>query len=239
MQDLPTTGPPTPTGGASIFSAPVWSSYKVELIPSTTQVASELLQGLPVLRNVVDIGCGTGGGVAALAQIASDSIIGVDVNREAIHRAHVRTTGLHGAGFLAADANGLPFEDNTFDLAIAQALFTVIPTRAERGAIVEQVRRVVQPGGFFYVGDFLQDLTSPRYRQRYEVGYELTGEYGTFPVEDAAGGIAYFAHHFAEDELVEHVENFGFFVIKSAITSLKTYSGHKIRGMSLVAQLKI
>jgi ubiquinone/menaquinone biosynthesis C-methylase UbiE len=220
-------------------SAHVWAKYDVEQIPSTTEVSADLLESLPRPRTVIDLGCGTGRCIDAIEVIAARSVVEVDVNYWAVHRAREHCGESRHSGFVAADGNLLPFEDDVFDLAVAQAFFTVIPTLAERTAIIEEVRRVTRPGGYLYVGDFLQDRANAHYLQRYELGYELVGEYGTFPVEDSNGNITYFAHHFGDDELPELLAGQGFEVLKSHFVKMQTYSGNIIPGISLISRLKL
>jgi ubiquinone/menaquinone biosynthesis C-methylase UbiE len=194
---------------------------------------------LPEPRHVLALGCGTGRCLEAVATIGATSLVGLDVNAEAIRQARSSWRMPTTATFVTADANSIPFDDHSFDLVIAQAFFTVVPTLAERTAVVDEVRRVLRPGCYFYIGDFLQDLETARYLARYESGFEMTGEYATFPVEDGRGRIAYFAHHFGKGELQGLLEGEGFEVVLSRDFPVITSTGHQMQGLALIARLKL
>jgi ubiquinone/menaquinone biosynthesis C-methylase UbiE len=219
-------------------SGPIWGKWDVGQIPSSTSVAVGMLKNLAPIGRTIDLGCGTGKGLNALASLGAESLVGLDVNIRAATYAQSLWRCEQPAAFIAGDATQLPFAGNTFDLAVAQAFLTVVPTRAERNAVIEEVCRVLRPGGHFYVGDFLQDSKSNLYRERYVLGETLLGEYGTFPVEGPGGRIAYLAHHFAQDELQDLLINEGFDVRSVERQSVKTRSGRAITGISVVAKLK-
>ena len=220
-------------------SAEVWRRFAVEHIPSTTEVVIDLLERAKDTQTVIELGCGTGKCLAAVSlALKPRFFVGIDVNFDAVRLANKLKPPTPPACFVNADANVLPFRDNAFDLAMAQAFFTVVPTLEERSAILNEIRRVLQPGGFLYIGDFLLNTTSTAYQRRYALGYELTGEYGTFPVAAPDGSVLYFAHHFAKDEPGQMLEAHGFSVKRQEATPVKTYSGQSIEGFALLAQLK-
>jgi ubiquinone/menaquinone biosynthesis C-methylase UbiE len=229
---LPGIGPDTP-------SARVWAKYDVGRIPSTTSVAVDILKDLPAPENVLALGCGTGRCLSAVAAVGGSSLVGLDVNSDAIDRARTEWRTGPKPTFVISDANKIPFGDDTFDLVVAQAFFTVIPRLAERTDIVGEVRRVLRPGSFFYVGDFMQDRRAPSYLSRYKRGFEMTGEYGTFPVQASDGQTLYFAHHFARGELETLLEGEGFQITSSRRVPAVTASGHHMQGLALVAQSKL
>lgn len=89
----------------------------------------------------LDLGCGTGGFTAALAQ-AGASVIGVDVAEAALARARAAHPGLD---FRLVPFDGpLPLADNAFDLVWASE---VIEHVADTARWLSEVRRVLAPGG--------------------------------------------------------------------------------------------
>ena len=94
----------------------------------------------------LDIGCGTGYGVAELA-VHGSFAAGLDPAAEAIDyaRAHYR---MANASFLRASAQALPFADCAFHLITA---FEVIEHLADWRALLEESRRVLHPDGIFLV----------------------------------------------------------------------------------------
>jgi SAM-dependent methyltransferase len=98
------------------------------------------LVGGPGLR-VLDLGCRTG----ALTQhyAAGNEVTGVDVDRAALEQAVERL----GIETVWADVEeGLPFEDETFDVIVAGELMEHL---ADPAAAVANIRRVLRPGGRF------------------------------------------------------------------------------------------
>lgn len=96
--------------------------------------------------NILDIGCGTGYGTAALAG-AESSATGIDVAAEAI--AYARSNyGLGRVRFLQGSATALPFADASFDLITA---FEVIEHLADWKTSLAEARRVMRAGGVFIV----------------------------------------------------------------------------------------
>lgn len=223
----------------STYSAPVWATYDADEIPSTTQISIDLLADVPLQGKVLDLGCGTGRNIAATAAAACRPVVGADVNFQATRRAHTQYKNVAESAFLTADANELPFKDHVFILAVAQAFLTVIPTLAERTNILSELCRVLVPGGYLYVGDFLQHDASAIYAARYQRGYELLGEYGSFAYPDADTAVAYLAHHFAEDELTDLLTGHGLSIVRRQLGTARTHSGNEVPSISLLSRLKI
>src|SRR3712207_6612707 len=81
---------------------------------------------------VLDVGCGTGGGVRALATRFPDvgRAVGIDKSETMIAEARART-GAAGAGappveFQVADAHLLPFPDGSFDATFSLRVFEIV-----------------------------------------------------------------------------------------------------------------
>jgi ubiquinone/menaquinone biosynthesis C-methylase UbiE len=97
---------------------------------------------------VLDIGCGDAGVIVAFAETGAQ-ISGIELDRKSLTRAKVRAEE-HGvrAGLLAGVAEHLPFEDGTFDLVI---LDNVLEHVVHRERTLDQIRRVLRPGGLLYM----------------------------------------------------------------------------------------
>ncbi len=96
-------------------------------------------------QRVLDLGCGTGYGIASLAGVATQAV-GVDVAAEAIDFA-TRTYGSDGAEYhLVADPSRvqLPFAAGSFDVVLS---FQVIEHLERRAAYLAEAARVLAPGG--------------------------------------------------------------------------------------------
>jgi SAM-dependent methyltransferase len=93
---------------------------------------------------LLDVGCGTGARTAGLAELGWD-LTGVDVSKDMLRRARDR-----GLDVVEADAAALPFDDATFDAVVSMWTHTDVP---QFGAVVQEVARVLRPGGaFVYAG---------------------------------------------------------------------------------------
>jgi SAM-dependent methyltransferase len=92
----------------------------------------------------LDVGSGPGNVTASLARAAgSDGLaLGVDISEPMLARAVDAQAGPN-IGFLRADAQQLPFRDETFDAAISLAVLQLIP---DPPVTVTEIVRVLKPG---------------------------------------------------------------------------------------------
>jgi SAM-dependent methyltransferase len=97
---------------------------------------------------VLDVGCGTGVLAARLAALGYQAA-GVDLSVAMLGEAQRR--GL--ADVFAALATALPFEDDSFDLAITVATLHHLETPERVAGTIAEMARVVHPGGFVVLWD--------------------------------------------------------------------------------------
>jgi len=93
----------------------------------------------------LDVGAGPGSITTALAHAAGPHglALGVDISEPMLARA-VRAAADSQVGFLRADAQRLPFRDESFDVAVSIAVLQLIPDPA---AALSEIARVLKPGG--------------------------------------------------------------------------------------------
>ncbi|MDV3123292.1 methyltransferase domain-containing protein [Mycobacterium sp. 21AC1] len=93
----------------------------------------------------LDVGSGPGNVTAALARAAGlDGIaLGVDISEPMLARAVEAEAGRQ-VGFLRADAQRLPFRDDSFDAVTSIAVLQLIP---DAEAALSEMVRVLRPGG--------------------------------------------------------------------------------------------
>ena len=101
------------------------------------------------IGRVLDLGCGPGVSSFVLAQQLPDATVdGIDLAPKMIARAkvhHARTfPHLDRVKFHVADATALPWPDQTFDLVVGHSFLYLVD---DRHAVLEQIRRVLTPGG--------------------------------------------------------------------------------------------
>jgi SAM-dependent methyltransferase len=94
---------------------------------------------------VLDAGCGSGYGSAALGESAR--VVGIDFSAEAVKHAAC-TFGGPGICFLQAACETLPFADGAFDLVVA---FEVIEHLEKWRDLLDEARRVLRPTGMLLV----------------------------------------------------------------------------------------
>ena len=94
--------------------------------------------------NVLEVGCGLGTDGAQFAK-AGANYTGIDLTDAAVELARKRFDlfGLHGK-FQAADAENLPFEDNSFDLVYSHGVLHHTPDTRQA---IREIHRVLVPGG--------------------------------------------------------------------------------------------
>jgi len=95
-------------------------------------------------RSVLEVGCGAGVDLARFARGGAHAT-GVDIASSAIDlaKANFQQQGLQ-ADFRVANAEALPFANDTFDLVYAHG---VVQYTADPQRLVNEVRRVLKPGG--------------------------------------------------------------------------------------------
>jgi arsenite methyltransferase len=107
--------------------------------------------GLPRGAALADLGCGTGTSALVLAAEGNLRISAVDLSASNIERA---TRRMNAAGatvrFHQADAHQLPFSDQEMDGILAECSFSLF---ARQRAVLDEIRRVLRPGGKLAVTD--------------------------------------------------------------------------------------
>jgi phosphatidylethanolamine/phosphatidyl-N-methylethanolamine N-methyltransferase len=106
--------------------------------------AVEMVNRLPGER-VLEVGVGTG---LALPHYGADkSITGIDLSAEMLSRARERVAVSKLANVEALhemDAEATDFADDSFDIAVAMFVASVVPNAKQ---LLAEIRRVVRPGG--------------------------------------------------------------------------------------------
>jgi phosphoethanolamine N-methyltransferase len=107
-------------------------------------------------KRVLDIGCGSGGITLFIARrFGPARIVGFDVELPVIESARRRATEAGLADhveFTQGPPGGLPFPDESFDVAFSKDAMVHIP---DKDAIFAEIFRVLKPGGTFAASDWL------------------------------------------------------------------------------------
>lgn len=102
-------------------------------------------------RRVLDVGCGTGALLAALAERANAKVWGVEPSDEMRGVARARLPA--GIGLRSGRAESLPFRDDWFD----GVTFSLVVHLIDRSAAFAEAARVLAPGGRVVVATFAHD----------------------------------------------------------------------------------
>lgn len=101
-------------------------------------------------KKVLEVACNMGTTAIELASKFGCQIEGVDLDEVALEKArkNIAEKGLQDKIHLQrANAMKLPFEDNSFDIVINEAMLTMLPLEAKMKAVREYYR-VLKPNGF-------------------------------------------------------------------------------------------
>jgi arsenite methyltransferase len=185
--------PDTPRNTGRIQAA--WASPIGSMLYDRAQIVARRLMtafqqptewlDIPMGGITLDVGSGPGNVTASLARAAGPDglALGVDISEPMLARA-VRTEAGPQVGFLRADAQRLPFRDETFDAAVSIAMLQLIP---KPSAALAEMARVLRPGG------------------RMAVMVPTAGRAGALIRLLPDGG----AHFFTEDEIGDTLEDLG------------------------------
>jgi arsenite methyltransferase len=107
---------------------------------------------------VIDIGCGAGTDLLLAARQTGPSgkAIGIDMTQDMIETARraAREAGLAHVELRAGDATSLPVADGSADVVISNGVLNLVP---EKEAAIQEIRRVLKPGGRIQIADIALD----------------------------------------------------------------------------------
>ncbi len=118
---------------------------------------------------VLDLGCGSGRDVYALAQLvgADGEVVGVDMTDEQLevaqsHQAwHTENFGFANVRFIKGyieKLDELDLEPGSFDVIVSNCVVNLSPDKA---AVLSGIHRLLKPGGEFYFSDVYSDRRVP------------------------------------------------------------------------------
>lgn len=119
--------------------------------------------------SVLDLGCGTGRDVYALAQMvgAHGKVVGVDMTAEQLkvaadHQAwHAQQFGFDNVSFLSGHIEQLlqlDLKPGSFDVIVSNCVINLSP---DKKAVLDGVKALLKPGGEFYFSDVYCDRRLP------------------------------------------------------------------------------
>ena len=118
-------------------------------------------------ERVVDVGCGAGiDSLIAAKKVGPDGqVIGVDMTPSMLKKARqaAEEAELKSVEFREGYAEALPVEDGWADVLISNGVLNLMPDKA---AALEEMSRVLKPGGRLQIGDILVQKAVPESAKR-------------------------------------------------------------------------
>jgi len=107
------------------------------------------LMDLQPTDRVLDLGCGTGWAARRMARVVTDGeVVGLDVADEMLHRAKRASAEFKNVRYLWGSAESIPLLDDHFTKVLSVESFYYY---ANQGKALDEVRRVVAPGGKVFI----------------------------------------------------------------------------------------
>lgn len=123
---------------------------KTRLRPGGIKATSWLMEHSSITKDseVLEVACNMGTTLIEIANKYNCNVTGIDLSAEAIVEANnnIQAAGLTNAQVIVANATKLPFDDNSFDVIINEAMLTMLPYTQKQAALSEYYR-VLKPGG--------------------------------------------------------------------------------------------
>ena len=116
-------------------------------------------------KNILEVGCGRGGGLSYINRYLSpNELTGVDLNKKAIQFCK-KIYKKKNSKFLQANAQNLPFSNNSFEVVINVESSHRYP---QVELFIYEVYRVLKPGGTFLFTDFGQNKELKMLEKQFE-----------------------------------------------------------------------
>ena len=131
------------------------------------QPPDKILQrsGIENGMNVLEVGCGSGAFTTSTARAVGEGgkVYGLDIQTKMLKQlrrklSKNKNNDIRNMVITSGNAYNLPYKDNVFDLAY---MVTVLPEIPDRNKALQEIRRVLKPGGVLAVSEFLPDPDYP------------------------------------------------------------------------------
>ncbi|NGY82683.1 class I SAM-dependent methyltransferase [Bacillus megaterium] len=175
---------------------------------------------------ILDYGCGYGRTLLELRSYDYNNLHGVDFSEEMIKRAKSHNSEID---FQVIQSGKLPFSNDSLDAVLLFAVLTCVHKSEEQNAILNEIKRVLKPGGIIYINDFLLN-SDERNKLRYEKALTKYHTYGVFELPDGA-----ILRHHSEERVKEWVDQFETLEYKKV--EYTTMNGNRSNGLVYMGKL--
>lgn len=194
----------------------------------TTLLDTSLFSGLIDYNSfIVDYGCGYGRTLNELYLKGYNNLLGFDFASEMISRGKKEFPYLN---LQLSNGNIIDCPSNSVDLILLFAVITCIIDDNEQKQLIEEIKRVLKPGAYIYINDFLIN-TDERNKLRYNKYKDKYGKYGVFELAEGA-----ILRHHSKDWIFELTSSFEKVHYKE--NTFKTMNGHVSNGLSYIGKKK-
>lgn len=127
---------------------------------------------------ILDFGCGYGRSLNELAGRGFNNLHGVDLSEGMIARAKQEFQALN-AKLSVLTGSEVPYANQSFEAILLVSVLTCIPDSEKQRKLIDEIKRLLKPGGKLVLCDFLLS-ESGQYYERYEKHKKEFTNYGTF-----------------------------------------------------------
>jgi len=176
---------------------------------------------------IVDYGCGYGRTLNELYTQGYNSLLGFDFASDMIERGKSEFPFLD---LRTSKDNKIDSDSNSVDMVVLFAVLTCITEDEKQDALINEIKRVLKPGGVIYINDFLVN-SDERNTNRYNQFVEKYGTYGVFELPEGA-----VLRHHEESRVSQMTKDF----IKETYKTIqfKTMNGHISNGFVFIGRKK-
>jgi ubiquinone/menaquinone biosynthesis C-methylase UbiE len=201
---------------ANLYDLQVEILFNGTADPMRRRVLAPLKQGLAEAgaglgAKVLDVACGTGRTLSMLRDaLPKASLYGVDLSPTYLRKANENLMAKPGVLPQLIQANGesLPFIDDYFEGVVSVFLFHELPPTARQN-VINEMYRVVKPGGTVVLCDSIQRIDSPEF----EVAMENFPQMFHEP----------YYRHYTTDDLNQRLSDAGFEAVSNQVHFMSKY----------------
>jgi SAM-dependent methyltransferase len=175
---------------------------------------------------VIDYGCGYGRVTNEFVERGFGQIYGVDISPAMVARA--RREYPNGKFGVIGQPPRLFEVDAHTDLVLLFAVLTCVPEDSGQRTIIDELKRVLKPGGAIYISDLLLQEDA-RNRERYAKALPRFGTYGVFETDDGA-----VCRHHTREHLRALLD--GFEIVADRDIMVPTMNGRQAHGVQLLVR---